>query len=545
MPEILPNTSLYLCRGINLDTKYENTIYFESLEEQQNYFTSKVYKTIEHISYVRRDTNRLRITATPETLLQANYMFYKNTNYSAKYIYAFITDVIYINDNCCEIVFSIDVLQSFMFDYIPLNCLVDRCHVTNDNIGANITAENFTTDQTVFNSYEKLNDIVDKPLDELYIVLQKTPDNVTEENIGSVVGRRFQGGETRAYRLNSSSAVKQLKKILKDTADEKIIALYMAPLAAFRSFINLQGVPNENLLVDVYSLNADTSIINIFALDQLNNNDLLDGYLPKNKKLYTYPYTRYSIIAPNGNKISYAYENFTNNQVKIQLRGGYAQPISLELQPDGYLGTPAHNNIISTTGQPGNIEMGISIDFYPLCSWNRDTYQAWLNSNSITQAITSALGMAAFRMISIPNNPGITAATSGLSLATELTTNAINKQTQNDKTFGNTSGGSNMYLCGDYMFFAGRETYKAPTLKIIDDFFSLYGYKQNYIMKPQRKARERWTYVKTVNFCCSSNINTSFLDEIKNIWNNGVRWWVNGDEIGHYELSNEPIEVTN
>jgi hypothetical protein len=60
-------------------------------------------------------------------------------------------------------------------------------------------------------------------------------------------------------------------------------------------------------------------------------------------------------------------------------------------------------------------------------------------------------------------------------------------------------------------------------------------------MIPPLVNREHWTYVQTVGFEFKGEINDTDTKKIKSIFDNGITFWRNPSEVGHYELSNDPL----
>lgn len=125
--QTIPNSTLYLCKNVDLDPNYNYTIDFDNITAQANYFDSKIateFAINEGYSYVR-DTQALKVQAKVDDLLGINYLFYNNGN---KRYYAFITKKEYVSESCTKIDFKLDVLQSFMFNYEIDESFVEREH---------------------------------------------------------------------------------------------------------------------------------------------------------------------------------------------------------------------------------------------------------------------------------------------------------------------------------------------------------------------------------------------------------------------------------
>ena len=76
----------------------------------------------------------------------------------------------------------------------------------------------------------------------------------------------------------------------------------------------------------------------------------------------------------------------------------------------------------------------------------------------------------------------------------------------------------------------------------------MFGYKVNKIKIPNRDVRARFTYTKTANCCIMPVDGVDFMDKIPayyvkqiiDIYNNGIRFWKSGTDIGNYTDPNGP-----
>lgn len=79
---------------------------------------------------------------------------------------------------------------------------------------------------------------------------------------------------------------------------------------------------------------------------------------------------------------------------------------------------------------------------------------------------------------------------------------------------------------------------KAEYAEIIDKYFTMFGYKINKVGIPSRNARPHWTFVKTTNCQIKGKLPADDAKFICDIYNHGITWWNNGDEVGNYYLDN-------
>lgn len=81
----------------------------------------------------------------------------------------------------------------------------------------------------------------------------------------------------------------------------------------------------------------------------------------------------------------------------------------------------------------------------------------------------------------------------------------------------------------------------AKYARMIDQFFDLYGYAIREVQTPSMHNRARWTYVKTVHCQLRGEVDATTRQQIINIFDNGITWWVTPSEIGRYDLANPTL----
>lgn len=108
-----------------------------------------------------------------------------------------------------------------------------------------------------------------------------------------------------------------------------------------------------------------------------------------------------------------------------------------------------------------------------------------------------------------------------------------------DKSRGNAAPGMN-YTRNSVGFIFYRYHIKEEYARLIDKYFSMYGYKVNQVGVPDIRSRPKWTFVKT-GFCyfASSSVPADAEDQIYSIFNKGITFWRNPSEVGHYELAGQ------
>lgn len=262
---------------------------------------------LEDFTYQRKDFI-IRIPQVYETIEKYNYVMYKNPDYSTKYYYAYITDIRYINDNMTEVTIKTDVFQTWQFDFIYMRSFVEREHVNSDNVGEHTIPEGLETGDYIINSTDYYDE-----LDDCGYMVQTTEDWYHNGDPHTQPVQKFTnyGGiayNGKAYFGLDLSDVR-LCIIGLDSVD-LIYNIYMIP----KSIVNYSGgspyvldwegqsSPNT----DVYSVNKPSTI---------------NGYTPKNKKLFTYPYNYLIMSNNNGTSNILRYEKFSDSSCYFTIKG--------------------------------------------------------------------------------------------------------------------------------------------------------------------------------------------------------------------------------
>ena len=107
-----------------------------------------------------------------------------------------------------------------------------------------------------------------------------------------------------------------------------------------------------------------------------------------------------------------------------------------------------------------------------------------------------------------------------------------------DEMKGSGEGFDVNFVSGFGGFYTYCRSAKQEFAQIIDDFFTMYGYATKSIKVPNRDVRPHWCYTKTVNCIIVGSMAQNDINRICNIYNNGITFWKNGNEVGDYSLDN-------
>lgn len=203
MAYIQPDATILICKGIPLNSTYDDTMTFYdnsgkwNFTKQYEYFSSKTSNVVtkDHYSVVRERQGVLRVEGDVSLWQDVNYMVFTNKNFGGKHFYAFINQAEYVNPNTTFLYFQIDVMQTWLGDMEFEGCLIDREHVKDDSYYANLESEDIEVSERIpFSQPFNLNNYIgskilvmgftENPFDYIYTLIEVPydPSTVTTPN---------------------------------------------------------------------------------------------------------------------------------------------------------------------------------------------------------------------------------------------------------------------------------------------------------------------------------------------------------------------------
>lgn len=605
-----PVSTIMLCRGYPCDREHENTLYFASKSAQWTYMKSLVKYTYSAQSYQRYAKNTLRIAQRADDLYDCNYLIFSNSaistastpSDSTPIFYAFVDKVEYINDNCTEVVYTLDPIQTFWFNFSLGECYVEREHTETDYRYGNLVPEDMEVkayyhktletvnllrfDETGATSSVDLWSILfvympgEKYCDAVDSYTSSTPNRADPDSYNIVpsmhwadtedTGSGFSNkGEMRNGVYNNAkylylhlppittANIGKITNILKSVASRfdavakiQILSVTMVP-RIFAQTPNNWTTPSAWTPPDgaTATVSKTISITRPTSLNGPSN----ATYTPRNKKLLSYPFC--SIKIDNGEESKeFAWEYVDGIGATFMLKGVVAPAPEIVVYPDDYLGESTKYT-----------ENGVFTKNFVNTAWTIDGYQQYLQSNQnsiVFGFITSAIGtIAGIVAAAGTGGAGAALAVSGAAgLATSFA-NLEDRKSMPDRISGASSFSALRNTLGMFKYsFEQANVYPAAAERI-DKYFDMYGYAVNTVKVPNIKAsgvtlRPHWNYVKTngavvlpaSNTGSGSAANSASVDEleaIKKIFDKGVRFWTTASEVGKYSsYSNAPVTPT-
>lgn len=538
----LQNSNIIICKNIKLDKSYKDVLNYTE-GQMLALCQANAVATDSSYSFIRSEKGVIKTSFSYNDALKCNYMAFQNPDYSNKWFFAFIDDVEYANDGTAKIYYTIDEFSTWFDYWNPEPCFVEREHVTNDAIGLHTLPEGLECGEYVINVTGDVETNL-HTTELICIGVSWLPDNTPFYTPNRVYGGVFSGMSYILFKFTESAA-----KFIQAYADlgklENIINIFMIP----KSIANVDytdgwstGALGNQTGINFRVLPNTAEVVTIRNDITLTSPSTLNGYSPKNNKLFCYPYNCLTITNNVGTQAEYRYEDFVNNTPVFSLIGVPSPSCSVWLFP---------NNYKKSDNVRGGYNWGIPVAKYPMGSWNGDQYTNWMTQNGI-----NILG----HRIDAPTTHAI-----GGSL--QALTGAATKQYGSifegfGQMFGavqeqyrasmipNTIGGQ--VNSGDvcYAYNKMSPTYYKMSIKeeyarIIDEWFSRFGYKINRVKLPNQIGRTYWNYVKIgagENIGYSTNTDRSVpaasMEVINNIYRAGVTIWHNHANIGNYSLNN-------
>lgn len=532
MAPITPDTQIRLLHvELNLDGSHQ--LKFANETAQRNYFLSLPHDTeLDNCTYQRKD-GVIRYNKNIDSILNYNYVMYKNNNFSNKWFYAYIESMEFANPNTTFIKIKTDVFQTWQFEMNMKRCFVEREHTNDDTIGNNLLLENVETGEYKINSVQ-VDSNLDDPED-IHYYLATTLDlagvgseNPLKQSGGGVYNGVYSGANYwRFSRANYLSIKNIIQWIASCGQLDGIVGLFLCP-----SFLDSS---ESNKVAE--STTAHTHSVRV------NRSYGLDGYTPKNNKLYTYPYCFIGATNGGGDYHIYKYEYFNSAYCDFNVYGLLAPGGSIRLVPKSYNGQAENNQEIMTLGK------------FPICNYNVDMYTNWLTQNSVnvggktlsTDDLSglNAISSGVFGTVGNVVNGNVLGA--GQSLISGFTgiSSAIAQKKQHELMSNAVKGDINN---GDIVTATGNNNFKfyhmsvrSQFAKTIDEYFSMYGYATNRVKIPNITGRTNWNYVKTIGSNIEGNIPQNDLIELENLFNRGLTLWHNPNTFKDYSQNNSII----
>lgn len=541
----LQNSQIIICKNIKLDKSYKDVLNYTEAQ-MVTLCQANAVSSANNYSFIRGERGFIKTSFSYNDALKCNYMAFQNPDYSNKWFFAFIDDVIYDNDGTARIRYTVDEFSTW-FDYWNAEaCFVEREHVGDDtfglhtideglNFGDYIVSSSGSIESSAFN-YTKMH---------VCIGVSWLPDNTPSlYTTNRMIGGVFSGTYYLVF-LGTGDAAKFIKAYASLGHVADIQCLYMIPevLASINSSTVWSSADlGGETGIEFITLHGSTGAIIINDNITISRPTTIGSYTPKNNKVLCYPYNALTISNNSGSMSEYKYEDFINNSPIFSLVGLQAPSCPMFIYPKNY-----KKDGTSKSGY----SWGLPLAKIPQGSWNADMYTNWMTQNGINilgmridaptaHAIGGSLqaltGAATGSYESIGSGIGSMLGAVQENYRASMIPNQIGGQTTvGDVTFAYDK------LAPTYYKMQIRE----ENARIIDDWFTRFGYKINRVKLPNQIGRTYWNFVKigsgeSIGYSTNQtrSVPAASMEIINTIYRNGTTIWHNHANIGNYSLNN-------
>ena len=314
----------------------------------------------------------------------------------------------------------------------------------------------------------------------------------------------------------------------------------------------------------------------------------------KNNKLYTYPFQKIIVSNNNGKQEEYRWEKFFNSQLQISNTATFHIWHGLIPTPFSHCCPINYNGVDNAT-----FENGVDFTDFPMCTWSEDSFLTWWNQNKfgicfslLAGGLSMGIGggMYGIGSASLANaNEAMDMFTGGYTsggvpIAQSLGVNLNELRRDISKYSGQVAKGKGLIGGGAASIFNTIKnignafntrdefhgslqpmiayienhvgfnyycmTITGEQAKIIDDYFTMYGYATKELKIPNvyrgsNYRRPKWNYLKCseVDLHPNNSHNSIKLpheasEAIKSILIKGITFWSPDTTIGDYSIAN-------
>lgn len=544
MANFAPNGVVDLISGINWHSDYADVRLFNSLTEQQAWFSARPKITFINCSYTRGSQQFVAVDENIENLWQYNYMRYQNETMGDKWFYAFIDRLEYRAPMTTYVYFTIDVFQSWMFDFTFLQSMVEReispysrgdkfflpeslDYGTDYEVVASTLVDNVGLTSTTNGSYVLIASTID---------LSQNFGSYENPNLTTASGARINnlpyGCNFYKLTLDSISdffnGFKNYPWISNGIIGMTIIPEYMTRSVPQRT-VNLGG---NGMLIDQL-----TSGSNVIVTETAWSGNIFSNFPEvSHPKLLMFPYSLIEISCQNGSSLIIKPQYVNGSSVSVLRRNVVGMSPEIKYYIDGYTGNGQMYDFSITLNDFPQLPV-LNVD-YMLSSYqtNKLTTQGQFNSigNYLIGGISNLFSSSSL-MSAIGSILGIGQSVMNTQYNIDQMDAIRDRAQAQSPTLQTQAGGTSFNYATGQMGVTIRWKMIAEEYRnVIGDYFKRFGVKVARLKTPNINQMTRFDYLKCADCKLSGNMPQDDEMIIIQACNSGVTFW-HDDNIGNYD----------
>lgn len=537
------NSKILLVKNIHIDRQYTNVLSYTEAQMLELCQANLVAQA-DNYSFLSQ-TGSIMAGFTYAQCLQANYIAFQNPDYSNKWFFAWIDDVIYKGDKNTEITFTVDAWSTWFDKWQKKTCFINRQHVNDDTVGLHTVPENLDIGQIVSDFTDNVNELGAESF--YYIVIGSNYDPSDETRYAGIgmYADYPQGCMWFAWLVNRNGYAETINEIsqwiyditLQQHADD-IQIMFALPYQAF----NLIGDIDETTHKVINGKGKKLDDLLTYSKTTIRS---FDDYNPKNNKLYCYPYSFIRITNNLGSYNDYKIEDFH----EVDIDGNPTDEVTFNIIGVPCLGYSGKIRPRNYQGILNNEDESLQLGKYPTLSWSVDAFTNWLTQNAVNLtvgAVSNILGSALSIGVGVATANPIAVASGVLSASSGIanTFGQLNQASMLPNTAqGNANAGDISFVFNINRFKVLHMRAKKEYLERVDDYFSRFGYKIDKLDLPNITGRAYWNYVEigASEEIGYGEVPAKYMDTINNACRRGVTVWHNHANVGNYSLNNSIV----
>lgn len=468
------NSKILLVKNIHIDRQYINVLSY-SEAQMLELCQANLVAQADNYSFLR-PMGSIMAGFTYAQCLQANYIAFQNPDYSNKWFFAWIDEVIYKGDKNTEITFTVDAWSTWFDKWQKKTCYITRQHVNDDTVGLHTVPENLDIGQIIADRTDVINELGSESYYYIVIGSNYNPSDETRYAGVGMYAEYPQGCMWFAWLVNRNNYAETINNIsqwiynitVQKHAND-IQLMFALPYQAF----NLIGDIDEttHLVINGKGRKLDDLITKSKSVYRT-----FTDFVPKNGKMYVYPYSFMRITNNLGSYNDYKIEDFNETDID----GNITDNMTFNVIGVPCLGYSGKIRPKYYQGIVNNEDESLQLGKYPTLSWSVDAFTNWLTQNAVNLtvgAISNMVGSAISIGVGAVTGNALGVASGIVSVSTGIanTLGQLHQASMLPNTAqGNANAGDVSFIFNINRFKLMHMRPKKEYLQRIDDFFTRF-----------------------------------------------------------------------